>query len=199
MTKNGIIKKTILKDYENPRSSGLNAIKLLDKDELVNVVLSSGNDNIIIATKQGSASRFNEKDVTSVGRNASGVRGIKLEQGDEVIGMEKALDNLTLLTITSNGYGKRTKVDEYRLIKRGGKGVINILTKYLKQDSRNEDVVTIKTVSDEDEIMLITEKGITIRMPVKQINTIGRNTSGVRIIKLENNDKVSSVAKISKE
>ena len=198
-TKRGVAKKTSLKEYENPRSSGLNAIKLLDKDELVNGLWSSGNDNIIIATKQGSASRFSEKDVTSVGRNSSGVRGIKLEQGDEVIGMEKALDNLTLLTITSNGYGKRTKVDEYRLIKRGGKGVINILTKYLKQDSRNEDVVTIKTVSDEDEIMLITEKGITIRMPVKQINTIGRNTSGVRIIKLENNDKVSSVAKISKE
>ncbi|MEK6932383.1 MAG: DNA gyrase subunit A, partial [Nanoarchaeota archaeon] len=199
VTKRGVAKKTSLKEYENPRSSGLNAIKLLDKDELVNVVLTSGKDNIIIATKQGSASRFNEADVTSVGRNSSGVRGIKLEQGDEVIGMEKALDNLTLLTITSNGYGKRTKVDEYRLIKRGGKGVINILTKYLKKDSRNEDVVTIKTVSDEDEIMLITEKGITIRMPVKQINTIGRNTSGVRIIKLENNDKVSSVAKISKD
>ena len=199
ITKKGIIKKTKLIEYENPRSSGLNAIKLLDKDELVNVLLSSGSDNLIIATKQGSAAHFNEKDVTNVGRNSVGVRGIKLEQDDEVIGMEKALENITLLTITSNGYGKRTKVNEYRLIKRGGKGVINILTKYIKQDSRNEEVVAIKAVYDDDEIMLITEKGITIRMPVNQISVVGRNTSGVRVIKLERNDKVSSIAKINKE
>jgi len=199
MTKKGIIKKTVLKEYENSRSSGLMAIKLLDKDELVNVLLSSGNNEIIIATKQGNASHFNEKDVTSVGRNSIGVRGIKLDKDDEVIGIEKVDTNSTLLTITSNGYGKRTKVDEYRLIKRGGKGVINILTKYIRQDSRNEDVVTIKAVYDDDEIMLITEKGITIRMPVNQISVVGRNTSGVRVIKLDDKDKVSSVAKISKE
>jgi len=113
--------------------------------------------------------------------------------------MEKIDNNATLLTITSNGYGKRTKVEEYRLIKRGGKGVTNIITKYLKEDSRNQDVVAIKSVYEDDEIMIITEKGITIRLLVNQISVIGRVTSGVRIIKLENNDKVSSVAKISKE
>ena len=129
ITKNGIIKKTALKEYENPRSSGLNAIKLLDKNELVNVILCSGDDEIIIATKFGLASHFNEKDVTNVGRNSVGVRGIKLNNKDDVIGMEKVSENLTLLTITSNGYGKRTKINEYRLIKRGGKGVTNILTK----------------------------------------------------------------------
>src|SRR3989344_4029252 len=199
MTKNGIIKKTILKDYENPRSSGLNAIKLLDKDELVNVILSSGQDDIIIASKFGLAAHFNEKDVTSVGRNSSGVRGIRLNKDDEVIGMEKVNINSTLLTITSNGYGKRTKISEYRLIKRGGKGVTNILTKYLKEDSRNENVVAIKSVYEDDEIMIITQKGITIRIPVNQISLVGRVTSGVKIIKLEDKDKVSSVAKISKE
>ncbi len=199
VTKNGIIKKTVLKEYENPRSSGLNAIKLMDKDELVNVILTSGNDEIILGTKFGLASRFNEKDVTSVGRNSIGVRGIKLNENDNVIGMEKIDNNATLLTITSNGYGKRTKVEEYRLIKRGGKGVTNIITKYLKEDSRNQDVVAIKSVYEDDEIMIITEKGITIRLLVNQISVIGRVTSGVRIIKLENNDKVSSVAKISKE
>ena len=199
MTKNGIIKKTILKDYENPRSSGLNAIKLLDKDELVNVILSSGQDDIIIASKFGLAAHFNEKDVTSVGRNSSGVRGIRLNKDDEVIGMEKVNNNSTLLTITSNGYGKRTKISEYRLIKRGGKGVTNILTKYLKEDSRNENVVAIKSVYEDDEIMIITQKGITIRIPVNQISLVGRVTSGVKIIKLEDKDKVSSVAKISKE
>ena len=101
--------------------------------------------------------------------------------------------------MTSNGYGKRTLISEYRLIRRGGKGVTNILTKHLKDDSRNEDVVAIKNVFNDDEIMIITEKGITIRMPVNQIGIIRRNTQGVRVIKLGNNDKVSSVAKISKE
>ena len=198
-TKKGIIKKTKLNEYENPRSSGLQAIKLLDKDELVNVILSSGNDEIMIGSKFGLASRFNEKDITPVGRNSVGVRGIRLNNNDEVIGMEKVIENSSLLTVTSNGYGKRTLISEYRLIRRGGKGVTNILTKYLKEDSRNENVVAIKNVFEDDEIMIITEKGITIRMPVNQISVIGRNTQGVKVIKLDNNDKVSSVAKISKE
>ena len=198
-TKSGIVKKTKLNEYENSRSSGLNAIKLLEKDELINVILSSGNDEIILGTKFGLASHFNEKDITSVGRNSTGVKGIRLNENDEVIGMEKVNQNSTLLTITSNGYGKRTKVDEYRLIKRGGKGVTSIITKYQKEDSRNLEVVAIKSVYEDDEIMIITEKGITIRMPVNQISAIGRVTSGVRVIKLESNDKVSSVAKISKE
>jgi DNA gyrase subunit A len=197
VTKKGIIKKTKIIEYENPRSSGLNAIKLIN-DELIDVILSSGNDEIIIGSKFGLASRFNEKDVINVGRNSVGVRGIKLNENDEVIGMEKINENSTLLTITSNGYGKRTKVNEYRLIKRGGKGVTNILTKYLKENSRNEDVVAIKSAFDDEEIMIITEKGMTIRIPINQISIVGRNTSGVRVIKLEN-DKVSSVAKISKE
>jgi len=199
MTKKGIIKKTKLNEYENPRSSGLQAIKLIEKDELVNVILSSGNDEVMIASKFGLASRFNEKDITSVGRNSVGVRGIRLNSGDEVIGMEKVNENSSLLTVTSNGYGKRTLISEYRLIRRGGKGVTNILTKYLKEDSRNEDVVAIKPVYEDDEIMIITEKGIVIRLPVKGISVIGRNTQGVKVIKLDNNDKVSSVAKISKE
>jgi len=199
ITKMGIIKKTKLNEYENPRSSGLVAIKLLEKDELVNVLLSSGNDEIVLGTKFGLAARFNEKDVTNVGRNSVGVRGIRLNNNDEVIGMEKVNENSILLTITSNGYGKRTKVNEYRLIKRGGKGVTNILTKYQKENSKNEDVVAIKNVLDNEEIMITTQKGITIRIPVNQIPLVGRLTSGVRVIKLDDKDRVSSVAKISKE
>ncbi len=198
ITKKGIIKKTKLNEYENPRSSGLTAIKLLEKDELVNVILTSGNDEIMLGTKFGLASRFNEKDVTIVGRNSIGVRGIKLNKDDEVIGMEKINEISTLLTITNNGYGKRTGINQYRLIRRGGKGVTNILTKYLKEDSRNEDVVAIKSVLNDEEIMIITEKGITIRISANQISVVGRNTQGVRLIKLDNNDKVSSVAKIIK-
>jgi DNA gyrase subunit A len=198
-TKKGVIKKTKLNEYENPRSSGLQAIKLIDKDELINVILTSGNDEIMLASKFGLASRFNEKDVISVGRNSIGVRGIKLNENDELIGMEKVNEKSSLLTVTSNGYGKRTKINEYRLIRRGGKGVTNILTKHLKKDSRNDEVVAIKNVFEDDEIMIITEKGITIRMPINQISVIGRNTQGVRVIKLEDKYKVSSVAKISKE
>ena len=199
MTRKGIIKKTKLNEYENPRSSGLQAIRLIEKDELVNVILSSGNDEVMIASKFGLASRFNEKDLTSVGRNSVGVRGIRLNSGDEVIGMEKVNETSSLLTVTNNGYGKRTLISEYRLIRRGGKGVTNILTKHLKEDSRNEGVVAIKPVYEDDEIMIMTEKGIVIRLPVKGISVIGRNTQGVKVIKLDNNDKVSSVAKISKE
>ncbi len=198
-TKKGLAKKTKLAEYSNVRKAGLIAINLTKDDEVVNVILSSGNDNLILATKHGLAARFNEQDITPAGRMAIGVRGIKLNKDDYLIGMEKVNDNATLLTITSNGFGKRTNVNEYRLIKRGGKGVTNILTKYLKDESKNEDVVAIKSFYEDDEIMIITQKGITIRIPVKQISVIGRNTTGVKIIKLEEGDKVSSVAKISKE
>ena len=193
-TKQGLLKKTPLAEYSNPRKSGIIAIKLRENDELVKVKLTAGNKNFILATKNGSAVRFSENDVAPTGRASSGVRGVKLENlNDEVIGLEPEIEAHTLLTITEKGHGKRTPIADYRLIRRGGKGVTNI-----KITEKNGKVVAIKTVSDEDEIILITEKGIVIRIPIKDISTIGRNTQGVRIIRLDENDKLKAVAKVIK-
>jgi len=189
-TKKGLIKKTHLKEFSNPRSGGIKAIKLKEKDEVIKVMLTSGDFEIILGSKNGLAVKFNEKDVREMGRNASGVRGIRLIK-DSVVGMEIAKENSDLLTITENGFGKRTSMDEYRLIKRGGKGVINI-----KTESRNGKVVGIKTVMNSDEVMFITKKGVIIRTNVKGISKVGRNTLGVRIMKLKEGDKVTSVARV---
>ena len=189
-TTNGLIKKTHLKEFGNPRSGGIKAIKLKDKDEVIKVMLTSGDFDIILGTEKGLAVKFNEKDVREIGRNASGVRGVKLEK-DKVVGMEIAKKGADLLTITENGYGKRTSMDEYRLIRRGGKGVINI-----KTGGRNGKVVGIKTVMDSDEVMFITKKGVIIRTMVKGISRVSRNTLGVRIMRLKEGDKVTSVARV---
>ena len=190
-TKNGLIKKTNLKNYSKPRQGGIIGIKLRDHDELVNVKLTNNYQRFIIASRNGQAVRFDEKDVRDMGRNSMGVRGIKLNPGDEVIGMELAEETRSLLTVTENGYGKRSPIVDYRLISRGGKGVRNI-----KTSSRNGKVVSIKTVSDEDEIIAISENGIVIRMQAKDISIIGRNTQGVRVMRLREGDKVTTVAKI---
>ena len=153
--------------------------------------LTDGNMQILLATKKGMAVKFNEKDVRAVGRNATGVRGIRLRENDEVIGMVIAEDLKTLLTVTENGYGKRTKISEYRLINRGGRGVINIIT-----SDRNGDVVSILSTEEAEEIMTITKKGIAIRTNSSGISIIGRNTQGVRIMKLREDDKVVAAAKI---
>lgn len=191
-TKKGLVKKTSLMEYSNPRRGGIAAIKLREGDELVKVLLTPGVLNIIMGTKKGMAVKFNEKDVLSVGRNSMGVRGIKLKsKGDEVIGMEVALESGTLLTITENGYGKRTSMGEYTLIKRGGSGVIDI-----KASERNGRSVGIKTVKDDDEILIVTKKGQMIRVPVKGISVIGRATQGVRIMKLDADDKVTTITRV---
>ena len=192
-TKNGTIKKTALAAYSNPRMGGIVAITLEPNDSLINVKLTDGNEEIILATRNGIAVRFNENDVRSTGRSSQGVRGIRLAD-DEVIGMVVATDDKTLLTVTENGYGKRTNISEYRLINRGGSGVRNIIC-----SERNGKVVSINSVTDENEIMLITKKGITIRMDVSQINIIGRATQGVRLINLQQDDKLVGVAKIVKD
>jgi DNA gyrase subunit A len=193
-TKNGVIKKTNLAAYSNPRRGGIVAITLDSDDKLINVKLTDGSKEIILATREGIAVRFNENDVRATGRSSKGVRGIRLSENDYVIGMVVATDEKTLLTVTENGYGKRTKISEYRLINRGGSGVKNILC-----SERNGKVVSINSVSEHDEIMLITKNGITIRMPVSQISVISRATQGVRLIRLHENDKLVSVAKIVKE
>ncbi len=190
-TKKGIIKKTALESYSRPRKGGIIAINLDKDDELINAEITDGNKEIIIATKKGMAVRFKEKDARPIGRSARGVKGINLKKGDEVIGMVIADSTKTLLSITENGYGKRSKIEDYRLVRRGSIGVINI-----KTIERNGKVVAIKTVDEEDEMMFISKKGIIIRVPVKGISTIGRNTQGVRLMKLKEDDKVVSSAKV---
>lgn len=190
-TKKGIIKKTALESYSNPRRSGIIAVNLRDNDRLVDVVLTDGHQQILLATKKGVAVKFYEKDVRSVGRNATGVIGVRLRQNDEVIGMIIAEDNKTLLTLTENGYGKRTKIIEYRLINRGGKGVINII-----RSERNGDVVAVLSVAENEEFMTITRNGIAIRTNSSGVSVIGRNTQGVRIMKLREGDRLVGATKI---
>ena len=191
-TKKGLVKKTSLTAYSKPRKGGIAAIKLREGDELVKVMLTPGVLNVIVATKKGMAVKFNEKDVSVIGRTGIGVKGIKLKsKDDEVVGMEVALESAALLTVTENGYGKRTKINEYTLIKRGGSGVINIRT-----SPRNGNCIGIKTVKDDDEILIVTQKGQMIRIPVNYISMIGRATQGVRVMKINSSDKVTTIARV---
>ncbi len=190
VTKKGRVKKTELSAYSRPRKGGIIAIKL-NGDELKRVLLTSGNNNIIIATANGKAIRFNEREVRAMGRSAAGVIGIRMRGNDFVVGAEVADENKTILTVTENGYGKRTKLSEYPVKHRGGLGVINIKTM-----KRNGRVVSILSVSDNDHVMLISSEGIMIRIPVRGISCIGRNTQGVRLMKLNPKDRVASVSKV---
>jgi DNA gyrase subunit A len=190
-TKSGTIKKTSLESFSRPRRGGIKAININKGDELIDVVMTDGTMNIMIATRNGMAVRFSEHDARPMGRSAAGVRGVTLKDKDAVIGMVIAEDEKTLLTVTENGYGKRTPVPEYRLIKRGGVGVKNIVC-----SERNGKAVAIRNVTDDDELMLISQKGIIIRTPVKQISVIGRATQGVRIMNLTQGDRLVDDAKI---
>ena len=194
VTKQGTVKKTPLSEFSNPRKGGIIAVTLTENDELMAVELTDGKQDIIIATANGLAIRFNEQDVRPMGRTAQGVIGIRLRDNDEVIGAVLAQPGKTLLTITELGYGKRSAFEEYSTIKRGGVGVINI-----KVTDKNGKAVTIKTVKDDDELLVITQSGIAIRIPANQISVIGRNTQGVRVIKLEQADKVTSVAVVQEK
>ncbi len=193
VTKNGIIKRTSIANFSRPRKGGIIAINLREGDELKSVLKTDGKQTLLIATKNGSAIRFNEEDAREIGRTGMGVIGIRMDQKDEVVGAT-VCDKVTALTITENGYGKRTLFDEYRIQGRGGSGVINI-----KTEGRNGNVVDTKSVEDGDEIMVVSSKGQTIRVPVSAISTVGRNTMGVRIIKLKENEKVASIAVIKSE
>jgi DNA gyrase subunit A len=192
-TRNGVIKKTRLSAFSNPRRGGINAMNIPEKDDLIEVKITDGSCDIALGTKEGQAIRFHEDKVRDMGRAAYGVRGINLAKDDWVIGMVVVKRDTTLLSVTENGYGKRSSISDYRVTNRGGKGIINI-----KATERNGKVVTIKEVVDEDELMLITQKGIIIRQPVKQIKVIGRNTQGVKLINLDSGDKVVDVARVVK-
>jgi DNA gyrase subunit A len=195
-TRAGTIKKTPLSDFENIRRSGIIAISLEEGDILVETQHTSGKDEIIMGTKDGMAIRFKESDVRSMGRGAYGVRGIRLDKGDQVIGMEAlpADSKKTLLTVCENGYGKRTDLAEYRGQHRGGGGVITI-----KATERNGIVIGVKLVTNDEDLMVMAEKGKTIRLRCKDIKVISRNTQGVRLVKLDEGDKVGHVAAIALE
>ncbi|MDL1948759.1 DNA gyrase subunit A, partial [Acidobacteria bacterium ACD] len=193
-TAKGRVKKTALGAYSNPRPSGIIAISLDPDDELVNVELTGGDDEVVIATRNGMAVRFSEHDVRAMGRSAAGVKGIELKSADGVVDMCVARTGMSLLTICENGYGKRTDIEEYRLQKRGGSGVINIRT-----TERNGNVVALRAVTDADELMITTAAGIMLRTKVADTREIGRATQGVKMIRLDEGDKVVAVARIAPE
>jgi DNA gyrase subunit A len=190
-TRKGYIKKVALKAFSNPRADGIIALTIAPEDELIAVGLTDGNMHTFLASAQGKCIRFDEKEIRSMGRTARGVIGMRIGKDDRVVGMELVSLDTTLLTLTEHGYGKRTKVEEYRLTGRGGRGIITIQTSL-----RNGRVVGFLQVMNEDEVMLITDGGKIIRMPVKGISIIGRNTQGVRLISVEPGEKVVSVAKV---
>jgi len=190
-TRKGVVKKTQLSAFSNPRAGGIIAMGIEEGDEVITVLESDGKGEIFIGTHHGMAIRFEEGDVRPMGRSAYGVRGITLREGDAVVAMEAVRPTGTLLTVTERGYGKRTELDEYRVQSRGGVGVINIAT-----SKRNGVVVGIAYVEEGDELMVITQQGMIIRMPANDVRAIGRATQGVRLIEIEGEDKVVSVARL---
>jgi DNA gyrase subunit A len=190
-TREGTVKKTSLSEYSNPRSSGIKAIKIDKDDELIDVQITTGTNDIVLATRHGLSIRFHEQDVREMGRDTTGVKGIQLGEGDEVVGMVVIKREANLLVVTTKGLGKCSPIDEYRVQKRGGKGIIT-----LARTDKTGDAVTIKEVLPGDELMLITKHGVVIRMPVKGIRVSGRNTQGVRLVNLDNGDLVIDVARV---
>lgn len=193
-TKYGIAKRTPLSSFANIRNNGLIAISLREEDEVISVRLTTGEKDMIVGTSNGMLIRFHEQDVRSMGRNAAGVKAITLGEEDQVVGMEIVEEEMDVLIVTKNGYGKRTPVEEYRLQSRGGKGL-----KTCNITDKNGKLIAVKSVNGEEDIMLITAAGVLIRMPVDQISQMGRNTQGVRLIRLEGEQEVATVAKTQKE
>ncbi|WRP06643.1 DNA gyrase subunit A [Rossellomorea aquimaris] len=193
-TKQGISKRTPVSDFANIRTNGLIAINLRENDELISVKLTDGEKDMIIGTKKGMLIRFPETDVRSMGRTATGVKGINLSDDDIVVGMEILEEKSDVLVVTVNGYGKRTPASEYRVQTRGGKGL-----KTCNVTERNGELVSVKAVTGEEDLMIITAHGVLIRMDVNDISTTGRNTQGVKLIRLQESEFVSTVAKVEKE
>ncbi len=193
-TRNGLIKKTALAEYNSARKTGLQGITLKGEDELIGVRLTDGEDNVVLVTKKGMCITFDEKDVRPVGRTAQGVIGMKLDDDDMVIGMESIIagGQATLLAITENGFGKRTELDEYRVQNRGGKGVITY-----KITPKTGDIVGVRIATDDEDVMLITEKGTIIRINVKDISVLGRSTQGVTLMRTSDGGKVVSIETIN--
>jgi DNA gyrase subunit A len=193
-TKQGTVKKTSLAQYSNVRANGIKAIKIEDGDELMDVQVTTGTNDIVLATSHGLSIRFHEQDVREMGRDTTGVKGIELGKDDNLIGMVVIKREANLLVVTEKGLGKCSPIDEYRVQKRGGKGIITV-----NRTDKTGDAVALMEVLPEDELMLITKHGVAIRMPVKGIRVAGRNTQGVRLVNLENNDLVMDVARVVPE
>ncbi|HEX9166368.1 MAG TPA: DNA gyrase subunit A [Gemmatimonadales bacterium] len=193
-TRQGTVKKTVLSAYGNPRANGINAINIEPGDELIDVQVTDGNNDIVLGTRSGLSIRFHESDVREMGRATTGVKGIELEEGDRVIGMVVIRREATLLVVTENGLGKRSEVSEYRVQRRGGKGILT-----LKQTDRTGACIALKEVLPDDELMMITKAGIIIRVPVEGISVQGRNTQGVKAMNLDAGDIIVGVARVVKE
>ena len=191
-TRKGVVKKTDLTAFSNPRAGGIIAMGVEDGDSVIAVEMTDGKEQVFIGTRDGMAIRFDETDVRPMGRTAYGVRGITLRDDDEVVAMEVVREGGTMLTVTQSGYGKRTELEEYRLQSRGGVGIINIQT-----SERNGKVVGIAYVHDDDELMLISQQGMILRMVAKDVRSIGRATQGVRLLGVEEGDQVVSVARLA--
>jgi DNA gyrase subunit A len=193
-TKKGLIKKTELMSYANPRSNGIRAIALEDRDEVIGVRLTDGQQEIILSTADGQSIRFKEEQVRSTGRGTYGVVGMRLDEGDTLVSMEILSLGAAILTVSENGFGKRTEMDEYRLQSRGGKGIIT-----MKTTDKTGRVVGVQQVTEDDQLMLVTNKGKIIRLRIKDIRVIGRNTQGVHLIDLEEGERVVSLARVAEK
>jgi len=190
-TRKGTVKKTVLSAYGNVRRGGINAINISDGDSLIEVKMTDGNNDIVIGTRSGFAIRFNEKDVREMGRTATGVRGVNLSKGDIVVGLLVIKRQGTVLVVTEKGYGKRSDINDYRITHRGGKGVITV-----KTSDKVGKMISLMEVMDNDELVIISTKGMVIRQSVKQIRVMGRNTQGVRVIRLNEGDEIADIAKV---
>jgi DNA gyrase subunit A len=193
-TKNGTVKKTQLSEFSNPRSSGIIALNIADNDELLDAALTDGSNEVIIGTSEGKAVRFSEGEVRPMGRNATGVRGVMLKAGASAVGMIVAHEHSSILNVTENGYGKRSAAEDFRLTKRGAQGVLA-----LKTTPKTGAMVVIKEVAENDDLIIVTSNGVVIRQSVAAIREMGRVTQGVRLIRLDNGDRVSAVAKVVKD
>ena len=193
ITKSGLIKRTAMEEFDSIRNNGKKAIILKEDDELIAVRKTDGNKEIIIGASNGRLVRFYENEVRIMGRGSSGVKGIDLSDNEFVVGAEIVTDNEEVLVVTENGYGKKTPIDEYRRTHRGSKGV-----KTLNITEKNGNIVSLKTVLGNEDLIIITDVGMTIRISVEQISTLSRNTQGVRLITLKNNQKVSTIASLDK-
>ncbi len=194
-TEKGTIKKTVLSAYGNVRKGGINAINLVKGDKLIEVKMTDGNNDMVIGTRNGFAIRFNEKDVRNMGRTATGVRGVRLGKGDIVVGLLVIKHpGTSILVVTHNGYGKRSDIKDYRITRRGGKGVITV-----KTTDKVGKLIALMGVFDKDELVIITTKGMVIRQAVKNLRVMGRNTQGVRVINLKDRDSIADIAKVVSE
>ena len=191
VSRNGIIKKTNLGEFSNPRRAGIRAVTIDEKDELMEVMLTDGTQDVILATRDGMAIRFPETQVRQMGRTARGVRGITLRKDDELVSMVAPGRGTNLLVVTEGGYGKRTRIEDYRMTRRGGKGIIT-----LKVTQKTGRLVSVKEVLDSDEILLISKSGKIIRQKVSEIKVIGRATQGVKLIRLKSGERVMDVARV---